>query len=72
MTSHDSPIWSSTITGEAVLTVIGEDDVEQDNTSRPLTSEEFDAMMRQMDEAQEWMIDQLKCRLIADASSPST
>lgn len=39
--------------------MIGEDDVEQDNTPRPLTSDEFDAMMRQMDEAQEWMIDQL-------------
>lgn len=50
----------------------GEDDVKQDNTPRPLTSEEFDAMMQQMDEAQDWMIDQLKCRLIADASSPST
>lgn len=52
--------------------MIGEDDVEQDNTPRPLTSEEFDAMMQQMEEAQEWMIDQLKCRLIAHASSPST
>jgi hypothetical protein len=51
--------------------VIGEDDVEQDNIPAPLTSEEFDAMMRQIDEAQEWMIDQLKCRLIAHASSLS-
>ncbi|MCD5988499.1 hypothetical protein KDX30_11365 [Pseudomonas sp. CDFA 553] len=48
--------------------MIGEDDVEQDNTPRLLTSEEFAAMMRQMDQAQEWMIDQLKCRLIAHPS----
>lgn len=52
--------------------MIGEDRVEHDNVPRPLTSEEFDAMMRQMDEAQEWMIDQLKRRRIAQMSLPLT
>jgi hypothetical protein len=52
--------------------VIDGEDVEHDNVPRPLTSEEFDAMMRAMDEAQEWMIDQLKRRRIAQVSLPST
>ncbi len=52
--------------------MIGEDDVEHDNTPRLLTSEEFAAMMRQIDQAQEWMIDQLKRRRIAQMSLPLT
>lgn len=46
--------------------------MEHDNVPGPLTSEEFDAMMREMDEALEWMVDQVKRRRIAQASLPST
>lgn len=46
--------------------------MEHDNVPRPLTPEEFQAMMREMDEAQEWMIDQLKRRWIDQVSLPST
>lgn len=50
----------------------GYDHMEHDNVRRPLTSEEFDAMMREVDEAQEWMIDQLKRRWSAQVSHHST
>lgn len=46
--------------------------MEHDNVPRPLTSKEFDAIMREMDEVQEWMIDQLKRRRIAQMSLPLT
>lgn len=52
--------------------MIGGDRVEHDNVPRPLTSKEFDAIMREMDEVQEWMIDQLKRRRIAQMSLPLT
>ena len=52
--------------------MIGGDRVEHDYVPRTLTSEEFDAMMREMDEAQKWMIDQLKRRRIAQMSLPLT
>lgn len=36
-----------------------------DNIPRPLTAHEFEAMMRELDEAQDWMLDQLKQRRVA-------
>lgn len=36
-----------------------------DNSQRPLTTREFEAMMREFDEAQDWMLDQLRQRWIA-------
>ena len=36
-----------------------------DNTLGPLTAHEFDAMMRELDEAQDWMLDQLRQRRVA-------
>lgn len=32
------------------------------NTPRPLTDHEFEAMMRELGEAQDWMLDQLRQR----------
>lgn len=40
-----------------------------DNTPRPLTAREFEAMMRELDQAQDWMLDQLKERRIAQELS---
>lgn len=34
------------------------------NTPGRLTAHEFDAMMRELDEAQDWMLDQLKQRRV--------
>ncbi|MDR9862918.1 hypothetical protein [Pseudomonas baetica] len=39
--------------------------MEPDNAPRPLTPLEFDKMMRELDEAQDWMVDQLRQRRIA-------
>ena len=33
--------------------------VTHDNTPRPLAAHEFEAIMREFDEAQDWMLDQL-------------
>lgn len=43
--------------------------VTHDNTPRPLTAHEFEAMMRELDEAQNWMLGQLKGRRIAQELS---
>lgn len=37
----------------------------QDNPPRPLAAHEFEAMMREFDEAQDWMLDQLRQRRVA-------
>lgn len=39
--------------------------VTDDNSLRPLTAHEFEAMMRELDDAQDWMLDQLEQRRIA-------
>lgn len=36
-----------------------------DNSPKPLTAHEFEAMMREFDEAQDWMLDQLRQRRLA-------
>lgn len=36
-----------------------------DNTPRPLAAHEFEAIMREFDEAQDWMLDQLRQRRLA-------
>lgn len=43
--------------------------VTHDNNPRPLTAREFEAMMRELDQAQDWMLDQLKERRIAQELS---
>lgn len=39
--------------------------VMHDNAPRPLAAREFEAMMREFDEAQDWMLDQLRQRRLA-------
>jgi hypothetical protein len=39
--------------------------VTHDNSPKPLTAHEFEAMMREFDEAQDWMLDQLRQRRLA-------
>lgn len=39
--------------------------VTHDNAPRPLAADEFEAMMREFDEAQDWMLEQLRQRQIA-------
>lgn len=36
-----------------------------DNAPRPLATPEFEAMMREFDQAQDWMLDQLRQRRLA-------
>ncbi len=36
----------------------------QDNSPRPLTVQEFEAMMNTLDEAQDWMLNELRQRQI--------
>ncbi len=39
--------------------------VMHDNAQRPLSAREFEAMMREFDEAKDWMLDQLRQRRLA-------
>lgn len=40
-----------------------------DNSPRPLTAHEFEVMMRELDDAQDWMLNQLMQRQLVQAAS---
>lgn len=49
----------------------GEDDLKPLEMPRPLTSDEYEQMMREFEEAEEWMDDQLKAQQVAATSERS-